>query len=617
VLSLVRNEKVVLAAVAVLAGLYLFYLHDRGWIPHDEGTLSHAAERVLQGELPHRDFDNPYTGGLALLHALALRLGGFELKSIRLMLLAVSLPFVVVVFLIARRAASPPWAGFVTLLALSWSMPNYFAALPSWYNLILATVGVYCLLRHLEGDRKRWLFFAGLCGGLSCCIKVTGMYFAGAALLFLLYREQVTAERAGSRRSRLHLALLCLALAVFLAGAGAIILRRPTAADLILFLVPIIAVTTPLLYNEVRLIRVGGVSGWWRLLRLLLPFVGGLVLPILGLVVIYHLGSGLRLLYEGLFVLPQERFAWAGFALRPAVLLVAGVPLVFVLAAPLFTARWSNENRSALLLGVVLVPALLLGGQPLTRLLVFSAARAVVPAVAIIGALVVIGRWGAGLDPRRRQQVVLLVSMAVLLNLTQIPHSYEIYFLYCAPLVILAVLFVVSAQPAAPRRLHLCLAAFFLLYPAVWLHADFLWTERVVGAAKGRLRHFDIPRAKLWVPAHEEAAYRRLVAEVARHAPAGSTIYAAPDCPEVFFLTGTKNATRTFYDFFDRDFKAPGDVRTARILAALQQKEVNVVVLKDRGEFSGVVAGPLRAALARRFPHRRRIDHFVVRWRGH
>jgi len=51
---------VVLGSVAYLAGS----LHD-GWVPHDTGQLGQTAERVLDGEMQHRDFDEPYTVGWA------------------------------------------------------------------------------------------------------------------------------------------------------------------------------------------------------------------------------------------------------------------------------------------------------------------------------------------------------------------------------------------------------------------------------------------------------------------------------------------------------------------------------------------------------------------------
>ena len=49
----------VLAAAAVLVLPDLF----RGWYPWDDGAMAQVADRVLHGQLPHRDFDEPWTGG--------------------------------------------------------------------------------------------------------------------------------------------------------------------------------------------------------------------------------------------------------------------------------------------------------------------------------------------------------------------------------------------------------------------------------------------------------------------------------------------------------------------------------------------------------------------------
>ena len=62
---------------------YLTQFVRSGWVPHDEGLLGQSAERVLMGERPHVDFDDPYTGGQAYLHALAFMVGGARLSSMR------------------------------------------------------------------------------------------------------------------------------------------------------------------------------------------------------------------------------------------------------------------------------------------------------------------------------------------------------------------------------------------------------------------------------------------------------------------------------------------------------------------------------------------------------
>src|SRR5438309_1209448 len=87
---------------AAVGGHYL----RRGWVPHDAGSLAQSAERVLAGELPHRDFDDIYTGGLSFLHALAFRLFGTTLLSLRLVLLMAFLAWLPAVYYVAARRSS-------------------------------------------------------------------------------------------------------------------------------------------------------------------------------------------------------------------------------------------------------------------------------------------------------------------------------------------------------------------------------------------------------------------------------------------------------------------------------------------------------------------------------
>src|SRR6185503_3085633 len=183
-------------AAMLLAWHYL----DRGWVPHDEGTLAQSAERWLQGELPHRDFDEIYTGGLSAVHALAFRVLGDGLRSMRIPLLAAFAAFLPAVFYLARQFAPPLLSALVMLVAGAWTLPNYSAPIPSWYNLFLATLGTACLVRFVHSGAIGWVFAAGLAAGLSFLAKTPGLYFAAAAFVFLLYHDEVRwtggAERA-------------------------------------------------------------------------------------------------------------------------------------------------------------------------------------------------------------------------------------------------------------------------------------------------------------------------------------------------------------------------------------------------------------------------------------
>ena len=73
--------------------------------------------------------------------------------------------------------------------------------MPSWYNLFFATFGAAALLRYLEVRTRRWLFVAGVCGGLSILMKVIGAYYIAGVLLFLAFLEQSESSEKGSEKS--------------------------------------------------------------------------------------------------------------------------------------------------------------------------------------------------------------------------------------------------------------------------------------------------------------------------------------------------------------------------------------------------------------------------------
>ena len=99
-------DPVVLLLLGV-AILYATLFIDRGWIPHDDGMLGQTALRVILGELPHRDFGDVYTGGLAYWNALSFVLFGINLVAPRILLLLSFVGFLSASYAVARRFAAP------------------------------------------------------------------------------------------------------------------------------------------------------------------------------------------------------------------------------------------------------------------------------------------------------------------------------------------------------------------------------------------------------------------------------------------------------------------------------------------------------------------------------
>jgi hypothetical protein len=605
-----------------LAAAYVAWHLDRGWVPLDEGSLAHAAQRVLLGELPHRDFDDVYTGGLAWLNAAAFRVLGTTLWSMRLALFAAFVAWVPIVYYVASRFARPLLAGGVTLLAVVWSVPNYPAPMPSWYNLFLATAGVACLLRFLERERASWLFAAGVAGGVSFILKVVGLYYVAGALLFLVFHAHaLSRERSGplAASSAPYAAFVTVCVTLFVGALVAVVRGRPAAPELVQFVLPGAAVAALLVRTE-WVVPAGPTRVRFAVLaRLIAPFALGVALPVAVFLIPYASSGSLGRFAWGVFVLPARRLGHASFAM-PLETLLALLPVVLVLLSAAhpavrrrLAAAGERELRvGAVSLGVVFTGILLASGSTgVVYRLVLSAVRGLVPVMAVVIVVLVARDQDDAPDAaRRRARLLLLLSVTAVCTLVQFPFSVAIYFCYVAPLVALTALALLAyprrrVAPAFPALLVGFCAAFAVLR----LNQSPLNDMDRQYEAYPAVRPVAIDRAGLTVPLFQAGQYESAVRMVRTHAR-GEYIWASPDAPQLYFLAGYRNPTRSMFEFFD---DTTG--RSARILDALDRLDVNLVVLNLRPEFSPRISLPLYRELAKRYPNSALVEPYLIKWR--
>src|SRR5689334_10339503 len=77
-----RDVAAVAVGVLISAAILLRY-YDRMWLPGDDGYYAHIAERVIAGEVLHRDVQALHPGYVYLVDAVALKLFGHSLVSLR------------------------------------------------------------------------------------------------------------------------------------------------------------------------------------------------------------------------------------------------------------------------------------------------------------------------------------------------------------------------------------------------------------------------------------------------------------------------------------------------------------------------------------------------------
>ena len=600
---------------AACVGYMAMHIRE-GWIPSDAGMLGEEALRALRGQVPARDFVEVYTGGLTYLNALAFRLFGVNFFSLRIPLFLFFIGWVPTIYFIARRFAGPALAGAVTLLSVAWSVPNYPEGMPSWYNLFFATWGLLALVRYTENERKRWLWVAGICAGLSFLIKISGLYFVAAALLFFVYREQLLSrDNVGSPglASLPYRVFTTCGLGAFVLVLTRLISQRPTAGEYFQFLLPSAALVAFLLWREWRQPRARGLLRFRRLFSMGAPFLAGALAPIALFLSWYAHEGAVRGWFEGTFVKGSLHTQWAGYDAVPLAGFLTLVPVLLAIIAALDShASMQRLARygSPVLLGALLLAAwkwfgfyVLLGCSP-----VFFVVLGALAAPACL-------RRSADISAWKRQQVFLVVAVTVVFSLIQFPYSMLLYFYYVAPLLALTILALWSVERRGEPFALGSVYGFYLAF-ALLLHTPaFFVAVGVPPYDPLDLRPMAIARAGgIRVPVKLAAEYEELVRLVRAHAR-GPYIYATPDCPQVYFLTGERNPTGTIYEFLSSDFLNPVG-RQNRVMSDLEGHGVNLVVLAPANpQNSGHVPAGLLAALDARYPESARAGEFEVRWK--
>ncbi len=605
---------IILACVWFLSGAYAAGHLKRGWVPHDEGALAQSAERVFHGQLPHRDFAEIYTGGLSYFHAVAFRLLGVNLGSLRIALFFFFLAWVPAVYFIAREML-PDWmAGGVTLLAVAWSVPNYSASVPSWYNLFFATFGVAALFQYLKKPAPTWLFLAGLCGGFSFLAKSVALYYVAAVLLFFVYREQtVSGEDQGEspQPQKIYPLFLFVALASLVALLAALIRTRSGAPEIIHFVLPGAAIVLLLSFREGRLAR-GRSERFTALFRMIIPFLSGVIVPAAIFLIPYIRVHALHDFFHGVFVLPSRRILGASMRPEPVESLLPAIALSLLLAAAI---RFRGRVKAVFTASAAAAGAYLLYGSfthASIYLFVWHSFHEIIPVLTIAGVwrLFPSSKNPGSSRQANHQRLMLLVSVTAFCSLVQFPFAGSIYLCYVAPLAILATAGLLSTFPRPPQLFFATTAAYAFLSPVLLFTPTFLFEmdsqytpdEQTVPLTLGRA-------SGLRVSAESAALYEELIPFLREHAANGELL-AGPDSPEVYFLSGHENPTRTLFEFFEE----PAGYEE-RIAALLNNRPIKAAAVNLEPSFSTFYVASLQRAAAAHFPNVKRIGSFEVYWR--
>lgn len=605
-----RKQTLVSLALAVLGGaLSIWTILDRGWVPFDEGTIAQAAERVLHGALPHRDFTDPYTGGLPYLHALAMKVFGVSLMAPRYALFIAFALWLPAVWWLAMRFCGRRWAVAITIIAAWWSLPIYPAAMPTWYLLFIATWIVVALERWQSSKpdgKVRWLVVVGVLCGKAVLVKQTGLYLVAGALLGVLFCDQEDTRirwADGKPAGRTDSVVVFL-----LALLGALVLKlmwgQIGSGELLHELFPVGGLIALAVLREWRLTD-DRARRWRALLRYVGIVVASAAVPVTAFLVPYAMSGALGALYAGSIGEGVKRITALHWGMRSALTLVIAVwPVYAMLAVEAFSREWRALRVVAIAAGVALLWFSIRSVEGYQRLWFFGTSMLPLG----IGAVLVAGyrAWRAqrSLDP----VLLALAGVTALHALNQFPYAEPNYFAYVAPLAILTAGAAAAHFGALPR---LNAAALILAgFAGVILRLGSVHNVGFYPRSWDYAHRLAVPRGGLLVTTYDSARYTHLLDLIAQHR-ANGTVYAGPELPEVYFLSGSTSPGRDSYSLF-----ASPVSDSTQLARVFDVNAARVIVIKARPMFSAPMRDDVYQWLTIRYPRSETMDTVQVRWRA-
>ncbi len=158
------------AALLLVFGFF-FLISNSPLNIYDEGFVLYAAERILTGDLPYRDFQLHYMPAQFYVVAALFHAVGHSLFVERMWDAAVRTLLVAAGFGLARTLMPPGPAGVAALLIMLRLGAAGFHGFPMIPGLAFALLSGACLLASFPGARRGWLVAAGLLAGAAVLFR--------------------------------------------------------------------------------------------------------------------------------------------------------------------------------------------------------------------------------------------------------------------------------------------------------------------------------------------------------------------------------------------------------------------------------------------------------------
>ena len=526
----------------VITATILVYFYDKFWWPPDEGVYAYIAGRVLAGDVLSRDVQAFTMGYVSFVQALAFRLFGYQLVSLRLPLVAAGLIQACVIFsLFKQRGIMLAMTAAISLTALSFV--QFLNPTAHWYSLLLIISIIGCLA-WIPHDNQWRLFVVGLLLMTLFLFRQLSGAIAGIGVMaFLLFEAPRGATGLNTIFARALMTIM------FIGLAGYLLAKANVSAFLLFGIWPLALLA----------------RGWFKatvanryITRLLLALIAGGFVAALPLVA-YHIHHGSLGTWFAETIVEMITLSNLGSTDSPSYFFYVVFGLYQTIALESFDVMvnglfWASIVLTAPALGLLVLIDRTRRGEtgpaahPLPFLAVFYGLVSVHLQIPIylfytVGLSLTGLIWMLAAPSTRRREIV---APPVIENDRRAFQRHAGFARFAAG----ARSRLRKGLESSSRSFVISACVFLLSIVGLYYHAAQPLSRGLAGTFNG-VRTELVPsdgldRVGLSIEANDIAVYRHIVDLVRREVRIDQTILAMPVNPEIYFLTSRRSPFRFF-----------------------------------------------------------------------
>lgn len=169
---------------------YGYRYFDLGTYHYDEGIVAYGALRILDGNIPYRDFWTLYAPGEFYLLAGIFKIFGISLNITRLFAITVLSLTVCSIYLLIKKLCSRVFGVLAFLLSLIWLKSYMVYNRPGQLTMLFFILCSFSLINFINSGRNKWLIITGILSGVIGLFRQDfGFYIFVSIFLVILFRR--------------------------------------------------------------------------------------------------------------------------------------------------------------------------------------------------------------------------------------------------------------------------------------------------------------------------------------------------------------------------------------------------------------------------------------------